>query len=672
MKSVKISVILVLILYIITLTTIYILQEHNIYYWDYKSYWILWQNLSDNIFISPCLALKQVFHSISYDDYNLSPVLMLAIFKLLPIPSRLSYVIGINLFYLVPVSLIFTSLQNKIYNLKNINLQILSYILVITFTPFWAPSLRGYPDICGLFFLILAIYFCVDNNLINKLDIKNSIKLGICLWLAFLLRRWYAYTIVSLYLTLPMLNFYLYKESSKIKELKNVISNFFIAGTISVILSCLFQWHLVKRIFQTNYSYIYSAYQTSISYSIYFEIITVGFLFFLFTCLFSFIILFKGKKKSKIIVIFSWSNLILSFTLFTHTQSPGIHHSIPFEFWLLLLFSQGIFYIFDVIKNKNISVWLMVILSIILVTIHLNSLFGIYQNKYVEKFLPNMNLPLRVSNYSEYIRLANDLEKLTMNNEKISIFSSNSNLNEDTISNLTNYKIDRNLTYVAQVDLRDGFRPNAIMSKYVVITNPIQLHLNPDGQRVITVPVLDIIKKRNIGHAYTKIGGEYKLNGSVKASIYKKNRSFTTNEVNEFLSELYQYYPEWKKIYTSHKLILSFLNSQVTLGDMWGVFELQEDGSILTHPGKTLPTIIEWTLKDIDRLKFVSVDTSCNSGDRISIEFQDAYNKSLHFYLDKGQESIIDVSAFKNIPSKLVIEKVKDSGCDAIVISYIN
>lgn len=672
MKSFKFPIILISIIYIIIITSVYVSLEQNIYYWDFKSYWIYWQNLSENIFKSPKIELIHIIHSMNYDDYNLCPVIILVFFKFLPVSSRLAYILSINLLYLLPVAIVFSLLQSKILNVKNVRFQFFSYILAITFVPFWAPSLRGYPDICGLFFIILSIWLCLTNNLSKQIDVKNSLKLGLCLWLAFLLRRWYVFTVIALYLTLPVITIFYHKAKLDTKTIKNVVLNFFMAGMTNVILSMLFQWHLIKRILQTNYTHIYSAYQTPLFYSIYSEILTGGYLFFILTCCLSLIVLLRGATKSKILVIFSWSNLIISFALFTHTQSPGMHQSIPFEFWLLLAFSQGILFIFNTIKSEKQSVWVMTILSIILILIQINSLFGIYQNNFLNKMLPNMNLPLKVSNYQEYIHLAQYLENLTKNNDKVSIFSSNSNLNGDIISNLTNFKIDNNLTYVSQVDLRDGFSPDSIMSKYVVITDPVQLHLNPSGQRVISIPVLDILNKHNIGKAYVKIGRSYNLNDSVTASIYKKNRNFTIDEVNGFLSEFYQYYPEWKKNLSEQKLKLSFLNSAISKGDVWGQFELQSDGSIYAHPGATLPTIIDWTLVNIDKLIFTSLNTSCNKDDSISIELMSSNNKILHFYLKKGEISEINVSDFKNVNSKMIIKKVKDSGCDAISISTTN
>ncbi|KES10498.1 hypothetical protein SASC598O02_009600 [Snodgrassella alvi SCGC AB-598-O02] len=661
-------------IYIIVITSIYVSQEHNIYYWDYRGYWIMWEDLSNKIIQSPYMAVKDIIHSIDYDDYNPSPILILTIFKFLPISSRLAYILAINLIYLFPIALIFALLQKKISNTnKVVGSQILDYILVITFVPFWVSSLRGFPDLCGLFFIILSIYYVISIDLTQKIDLKNSIKIGLCLWLAFLLRRWYAYTIVSLYVTLPFLNIFYNNKKLNINLLKYTAANFFLSGLTSIIFVCLFQKHLLLRIFSTNYSYIYSAYRFNIGYSIKITLLYSGILFCLLALIFSIIILRNGNNKSKVITIFSWSNLILSFSLFTHTQSVGQQHIMPFTFWILFLFSQGIYFILEKVCKIKYNLYTIIGLSAFLTISHLSSLFNIFKidedSSY--NFLPKLHTPLKTDNYSEYIELVKDIEYLTKNNKKITVFSSSSTLNSDLLDNLSNKELNKNLTYESQIDLRDGFRVGSIMSEYVVVTDPIQLHVNSSGQKVIFIPASDILSKKGIGKAYSKISRKYLLKNNTSAWIYKKDRAFRVDEVDDLLTNFYQYYPMWKKNYSDNKLILSYLNAAISRGDLWGVFDLQNDGTIIAHPGENEPTIVNWTLIDTNKLKFTPINRSCNIEDRINIEILNNSNERLQFYLTKTQETTIDVSKFKNIPSKLIIKKVKDSGCDAIKITFV-
>ncbi|QWA09336.1 hypothetical protein GTU79_18265 [Sodalis ligni] len=84
---------------------------------------------------------------------------------------------------------------------------------------------------------------------------------------SFLFRRWYAYTIVSLYITLPVLVFYDRLKTKNVAGIKvltqvrNIALTFTTSAITTVLFSYAFQSGLIKRIIRTDYSVAYSAYQ---------------------------------------------------------------------------------------------------------------------------------------------------------------------------------------------------------------------------------------------------------------------------------------------------------------------------------------------------------------------------------------------------------------------------
>jgi len=127
------------------------------------------------------------------------------------------------------------------------------------------------------------------------------------------------------------------------------------------------------------------------------------------------------------------------------------------------------------------------------------------------------------------------------------VLSSNGVLSDDLISTLTNGAIDPDLVDSSQVDLRDKFRPSTLMARYVVVADPIQLHLGAGGQRVIWIPASEILSSTGIGAAYQKLPQDYLLANNVTANIYEKTRPFTVQEVTDFFTRFTTFYPDWTK-----------------------------------------------------------------------------------------------------------------------------
>lgn len=79
--------------FVIILVTYYIRIEQNIYYWDFKGYWKLWEELAVKFGEDPLAGIRKLRHTIRYDDYNSLPVAIIAIFYEFPISPRLSYIL---------------------------------------------------------------------------------------------------------------------------------------------------------------------------------------------------------------------------------------------------------------------------------------------------------------------------------------------------------------------------------------------------------------------------------------------------------------------------------------------------------------------------------------------------------------------------------------------------
>lgn len=656
--------------FVVILVTCYIRLEQNIYYWDFKGYWKLWEDLAVKFSDDPLSAIDQLRHSIRHDDYNSLPVALITVFYVLPLSPRLSYILSLFIVYFLPVVILFSFIFS---NLNTTNKKLSLFIGVLfpaTFVAFWSPTLRGYPDISGFFFILLSVFVCIKNDLASKVDWKKAVLIGIALWAPFLLRRWYAYTIVSLYFSLPVLNFVLFSRGNfSVKRFKNVFVNFFVSGLVTCFFAILFQAPLLNRIIHTDYSFVYSAYQSSMAVSLKNLLhFTGGYLFpFAFLavlgCGFK-----KFTYKQCLFIFFCLFNLVFSFFIFTRTQTPGVQHVIPFSGWILFVAMFGVLLCLEEVKKAGKLIFLGVCIATFSLCVLYYSLFNSHSDKMLVNIFPQKNLPLKVDNYSAYKDLVSKLESLTLNSgNKITVLSSNSVLNDDMLTTISSHKLDGKITYTSQVDLRDGINITALLSRYFVVTDPVQLHLHPSGQRVISIPAHSLLNDENIGKAFRRLNEPYKLSNTVNAWIYERTRPFSAKEVDDFFNAFYIYYPDWKATYSAG-LTSSYLNADIIPGDQWGAFALQDNGSIFAHPGENTPTIVNWNMAGVKILSISSVNATCNTDDVILFSIADG-DKSSTVRIPKGKTETIDVSDWNNVNSTLTISKNTSVGCDSIIIS---
>ena len=673
MKSLQRGVFFALVaLYVAVIATKYISIEHNVYYWDTNGYWKLWQNFSRLLFNNPADALSTLSQSMRVDDYNMLPAAILSLINYFQWDGRLPYILSVFFLYFIPCAVLFSLLSAKISGAKDYYIYVLSVAVFVSSPPFWAPTLRGYPDIGGLIFIIGAVIYCIKTDFTQKIRLKEAIFLGFLLWGAFLMRRWYAYTVVSLCLSLPILNYVLNTTyaSNNYKALKNIVINALASGLGMTLFMITFQFPLISRILMTDYSEIYSGYQGQIQVSLHNLVNNFGLALFPVLLFCTLIIIWKPSKRQLSFLAFSLFNLIFSFILFCRTQSPAVHHLLPFSLWILLITVQGTFIFLSIPKSTIVKSLILFFIftgsSLVLV----NTLFSPSSLAWLDKIGPHKTLPLRVENKDEYLALIDEIFTLTAQGESVGVLSSGTELNDDMLSTMSDRELDKYLVPVAHVDLRDGINFYAIDARYVVVTTPTQIHLAPDYQRVITIPVESILSRKNIGNAYEKFSREYRLSETTSAWIYVKKRQFTYSEVRRFLDSHYEYYPDWKSRYNSD-FIAAYFAATSEEGDVWGAFSLASDGTAFAHPGETTPTNVSWSFNSTKALHIKSVNTSCNLDDPILV-YAGLPGRDVHSYeLEKGKSINLNIESFQNKEWVLSISKKESVYCSSVSISPI-
>lgn len=547
-----------IILAIIVTVFAFVGRENDIYSFDYTLYWGKWERFSYNHFHNPLYDVGKIFSSLWKRDYNFLPVIIPSIFYYLPIPSRTDYILSISVTYLSTVIIAFSFLLNKIRkNTSFSEATFFSVLFPLTTAALWAPTLRGYPDIGGTLFVILALFCALETNLTKPQSLKRLVLLSFLLWFSFAFRRWYLYTVISLYVSIPISSLIMYGSKKYIDDIKNTVFNIAKSSLLLFAFLLVFQGKVIYKILTYHYGQAYSAYQMGFLSSLSYTIHHIGY-FTLISALLGAILAFSSKNRTYMaLASVCIINESISFLLFTHTQSPGVQHIIPFTLWPTCL---ACFFHMDIVsrlQSYSSRTIYTVLITIILSFSWYNSLF-ISKTHSIDSFLPEKNLPIHADNYQDYIRMTSDIKKILSAKESMVVLSSSYTvLNDTMVIHLLDKTVQDQILLTCHVDLRDGISTDLIKAHYILVVDPIQTHLVISGQRTVTIPANDLLHSHTIGSAFQKTPYVYTLNTGAKAFIYKKVRPISKEEISAFLEEFYIYYPQWRSSYSVDGLYMS-------------------------------------------------------------------------------------------------------------------
>lgn len=560
----------------------YFIRERAIHFWDSSLYWSTSIVFTNNLFSNFSATIKMLYSSILNDDYNMVPSIVLSLPLKLFGYSYSIYALSIFNLYLLPVLFLITLLIRKILKdndqLTNYSLTY-SIIVPFLFTPFLIPLMSGYLDASGMYFAILLLILIYSDRFEN-IDVYRDLVFTFLLIMLLLTRRWYAYFAIGLIASFGLMSLIRILIESKAKKLKSLI--FFIINMVVIGLSTLlvltifFRSFLVRSLFN-NYSQTYSAYQSGTYIKNLFLLFQyIGPL--LILIILPGIVFFYLKKRNSYFGSGLLLMTIISFSLFVQVQSLGVQHYYILALPLCLFLTTGICQ-FLVFKKKK---WINLLFSIVFGFILMWNFFQIF-----EPGLSSLRNSAVLSNAAVYpvvrtdIKQINDmvnyLKHLTDNNgKKVYVLSSSAVLNGSIVSNADMPRELNALPSILMthdVDLRDGFPNNFFLADYVVTTDPVQFHLQPENQKV--VGALNNFVRQNLGSF--RLQRIFYLDGEVKAYVYKRVDTFNKRS----LEDLHSYF---ESSYPGHQLLtninqLSPLIDENHLGDQH--MQVWDDNGVL-------------------------------------------------------------------------------------------
>lgn len=540
-------------------------QNHFVYYWDYAGYWSYSYQYMQHLFVDPLSAIKELITSIWYNEYNnILPAVIALPLRLIGI-TFIRYVLINYLFFLVPTWLVLSSIAWKwSHRLKttvtsNTLIIILVLIFLMTFRVFYLAMLRGYIDVACLLPLGAAALLAMnyDATIRDRHQFQRDILISLLLLTTFLCRRYFAYGVIGFGFGLIALSFWQACAASDRRSafLAALINLLIIGGTAATVL-LFFLWPLVARVISNNYAGQYVGYDAPWSR----KLATVTHIYGWWSLALAIIggIWMLTNKKQQTYGIFWLVWLVIAPVSFFTVQNMGIHHA------YILLLPVCMLGTYVVVMLMGHSPWRRLAIVALLICQFLA--FG-------HTFLPDLRAQIRPTaswwgeTYDPLVR--HDIAVLeemvdylnttsaTMSG-KVYIAASGSILNASIIDAL--YKPMQtaplhNQGWTADVDLRDGFPVDFLQSDLIVITQPVQTHLQPGSQEVVTYLVDQVADHQSyLGRHFEQLPVSFALDNDVTAYVYHKMSAFTPTDLAKLSAYYMNLYPAASELFAARIL----------------------------------------------------------------------------------------------------------------------
>lgn len=549
----------------------FINQESYIYFWDYYLYWDKYQNFSDLFIHNPMHAIKELYRTIQHDDYNLLPVAFLTPYYALFGPDRITYILAIAGVYAFPASILSAIFIEKYFSdTDGGNSSAVLFLSLSTFLflpQYWIPILFGFPDAVGIVFIYL-IFFLLVRKPFEEQKFRDLIWLGILLTLLIMLRRWYAYWVVSFFIAIAIERFFALstKYSFQVKSYMPMVRNIFIVGAISLTLFFILARPIAERMLSTDYADIYSAFKRTGSIVQFFH--NLYNYFGLFTSALFLISLANGlfSSKTRNFFILLVSQFLCSILIFSRVQDFSIQHHYLVIPTIIMSISIFVVSVFNRMKNITTkSILLLCYISILM--IQFSVMFNHKASDYFFRLTPlfswDRHYPLVRNDLSEIHKLLERLADLTSGGgQKVYVIGSSIIFNDDILRNAClsfSYSksfCDR-ILHASHIDKRDGFPVTFLSASYVAIAAPTQYHERPEDQMVVGILADEIRNSKGIGYSFEKLSYEFALDNDVRISIYKKIKPFNESDLTKLEGIFLNVYPQKKDIFSFSRIQLS-------------------------------------------------------------------------------------------------------------------
>ena len=532
-----------------------VMQDHFVFFWDYGNYWTASYTTMNDFFAHPYGTLKHIRQSVAHDDYNLFlPLLLVLPLKLFGYTFQ-HYVLVVVAFFLLPAVYVLSSAAWKLLpqGERRPQTYLVILFLAFTFSALYGATLYGYAGAGGLIPASLAVLVAIDCDILvwNRQQQWRDICIALLLVCTFLMRRYFAYFMVGYVTALVACAIPALMSKSR-QSLWLMCKNLCLIGGTALATLLVFCAPMLKHILLTNYSQQYVGYDLPFGDKVLGVISFVG-LFVLAAAVVAVLAAFVTGRWRRM-TGFACISFLVTTLYFFKVQAMGIQHiyAICVSLFLLLFLAcaQVLRELRQAVRTGG-AVFLGAFL--LLGTLHAFRLVPHVPEPLTFAYPLKVFYPLQRPDISELHALATYLnEQADSEGKDVYVLASGETLNAgifDALDRPYDARSVHRLLPTHDVDLRDGFPTDFLRAGIVVVTDPVDLHLSPGTQEVVSFLATEVQKTDSpIGRHFQKDAQGFSLNGGRKIFSYRKNHSFWGNDAEASV------FDEGKQVWIYHKV----------------------------------------------------------------------------------------------------------------------
>lgn len=506
-------------------------NNRQIAYWDNAGFWLTSRNLAkvfrENGFF---VLVREIYSSVFTEDYNFIIAIPTGILAYFFGESRIVYIMGVANIYLYPLIMLV-----YLFARRKSKYPLICTLFVIAAFPFlFFVCTQGYIDAGAIVLAMFALWLWYSDK--SKNSSAHPFLIGITIAAAMVLRRWLVFFAIA-YIVAYAVDSIVYK-----KKLSPVIWLF---ASLAFGLLFLFQPYVTIKLL-ANYSGMYSAYDLGLETDFFTFVHYIGLL--IICAVLATAIIMVVKKKYRREGIFMLLLLLVCFAVFVKIQSHGEQHLMLYlpAFFFLLCTAYSYF-----LQRKRILFAAVVIIAVSVMPVY-NAVTednGKVGSKIITLEPCISCMPSKREDADKILALDYWLdENVGDKGKRVAVLASSLTFNREILFNAEaslnvkrTSKSDREvyMPWLPQVDGRDDIPYEILKTDFVLVADPIQTHLAPENQTVVTIPAQSFIEGTDIARAFEKVNTDFHVgwDNSINIHIYEKVRDITEEEEAEFLNK---------------------------------------------------------------------------------------------------------------------------------------
>lgn len=525
-------------------------SQQMIYFWDMLETWEPTIFCEEITFSDPLQALINLHSSINHADYNNFLPMLMALPMHLFGKSFLCYELYVWLMFGLPAIFFAAATFKTIFDGAGVRIfscsALMTIILLVPIVEI--PVLVGYANISILLpgSIIFAMLLSLDKS---KVQLEPLILIGVLSVVAVLQARTAAYLILGLFMGYTAFSLSRgIRDRALLPDLLNLAQKFFVIGVVGLTIILILFFPFLKHVLTYDIATAYSAYAQGFDYAtrIFVHATDLGFL--IYALFIVGLILSLREEKIFLYAIFCAAWFFTAELLICRVQVIDLQHNytmiLPFAFMLIVLIS------FAELRKKICA-------AIIFVMVF----------NFCQTFSATLNVPkifhqpfpkLVRNDIDDMKKFVDDLNALTAGTDKrIFILASSPLYSAHILTKIylpDNHNALPSLMEANVIDLRDGFPINFFDADYILVVEPIQLHMRAQDQSVVVKPAEWLLNSSPISQHFKLIREDiFKPNmydvESATFKLYEKISPLERSDIN-FAEEIFvELYPTHNELF---------------------------------------------------------------------------------------------------------------------------